>query len=124
MSVDDERLLAYADGELNEAERIEVERAVAADPALAMKLARHRALATRLSAAMQPELSEPVPERLLRTARTAPAGSAVVNPWAPRRKPAGRGWLPRWSALAASFAVGVVEVFRTVMPGSSRGTSR
>jgi hypothetical protein len=57
---------------------------------------------------MQPELSEPVPERLLRAARTAPAGTAVVTPMAARKKSEVRGRLPRWSALAASFAFGAV----------------
>ena len=108
MMIDDEKLLAYADGELEEGERIEVERALATDPALADKLARHRALASRLSAAMQRELSEPVPERLLRTARTSPAGAAVVTTMAPRRRPGVHGGLARWSALAASFAFGAI----------------
>ena len=108
MMIDDEKLLAYADGELDERERNEVERALATDPALADKLAGHQALASRLSAAMQRELSEPVPERLLRAARTAPAGSAALTHIATRRKPDVRARLPRWSALAASFAFGAI----------------
>ena len=108
MTIDDQKLLAYADGELEEGERLEVERALAADPALADKLAGHRALGTRLWTAMQRELSDPVPERLLQTARTAPTRAADPTSIATRRRHDVRHLLPRWSALAASFAFGAL----------------
>ena len=107
MEIDDLKLLAYADGELGPGERLEVERALGTDPALAARLAAHRTLAARLSMAMQGELTEPVPERLVQVARTAPAGSASLSRIGPRN-PGSGSLLPRWSALAASFAFGAI----------------
>lgn len=99
----DERLMAYADGEGDAAERAAIERAIAADPALARRVAAHRALRERLHAAFDPVLAEPLPQRLL----DATAGSAPVIDLAAER--GRRRWQPmHWGALAASLCVGLL----------------
>jgi hypothetical protein len=108
----DDILMAYADGELDEPQRSEVERAVRADPALAAAVERHRALRKEVFEAFAGVLDEPVPDRLqhagsdkvhsLAAARSARArGGAAAN--AARRA----AW-PRWTALAATLVVGVL----------------
>jgi hypothetical protein len=74
--IDDETLLAYADGELEPGRAAAVERMLAEDPALAAKLEQHRRVGARLRAAYDPVLNEPVPERLARTAR---GGATVIS---------------------------------------------
>jgi hypothetical protein len=114
MSVDDERLMAYADGELSAAERAEIEAALAEDEALREKIAAHQRLRARVSAAFDATLAEPVPERL--TAALTPRGAEVVN-LAERRA---AKWSAReWSAMAASVAAGLligVGVMNTQAP--------
>ena len=51
MSFSDETLMAYADGELAEPALGEVERAVRIDPAVAARVAQHRALRADVFAA-------------------------------------------------------------------------
>ena len=93
----DERLIAFVDGELAPEEAARFEAEMAADPALAARVARHRALADRLSAIYAPVLEEPIPPQLL-------SAASAANDAAPRaaRRP------PPWAALAASLLVGVV----------------
>lgn len=118
----DEILMAYADGELDQPQRSEVERAVRTDPAVAAAVERHRALRQDVFDAFADVLDEPVPGRLqpgtpgapavpaapgkvlsLDAARNARARSAAAAPSAPR--PA--VW-PRWTALAATLVLGVL----------------
>jgi anti-sigma factor RsiW len=54
MNFDDETLMAYADGELDGTARAAVEAAMAADAALAERVARHHELRRRLQAAFEP----------------------------------------------------------------------
>ena len=95
----DERLIAYVDGELPAAERARLEAEIAADPGLAARLARHRALAETVSAAFAPVLDEAVPARLL-AAATAANDRGAGRP--------SRARLAPWAAIAASLLVGVV----------------
>jgi hypothetical protein len=105
MTLDDETLMAYADGELDAAARAAVEAAMAADSALAQRVARQRELRRRLQAAFEPVLSEPLPERLLASARGA---DPKAGP-GPRRLRAQRRWSwPEWGAIAASLVIGVL----------------
>lgn len=98
----DERLMAYVDGELAEAERAAFERELAGDPELQRDVARQRELRRRLSAAFDPVLEEPVPLDLSLAAQAANAP--------------GRGWrAPHWAAMAACLALGVV-VGRAMLP--------
>ena len=103
MSVDDETLMAFADGELSGDERAAVEAALAGDPALREKVEAHRQLRSRLSMAFDGALSEPIPERL--SAPLKPKAAEVVN-LADRRA---RKWAAReWGAMAASVAAGLL----------------
>lgn len=103
MSVDDETLMAFADGELSGDERAAVEAALAADPALRSKLEAQRLLGARLSAAFDGALTEPVPSRL--TAAAAPRPADIVS-LADRRA---AKWSAReWGAMAASVAAGLL----------------
>lgn len=105
MSIDPELLMAYADGELNPLEAKRVERAVAADPALAAQLAEHRALRAALSGHFAPVAEEPVPDRL---AAMLTGVATLPPPQAQRR----RARLPAWTgwggAIAASLLLGLM----------------
>jgi hypothetical protein len=102
MSIDPETLMAYADGELGPIDAKRVERAIAADPALAEEIARHRALRARLSGHFAPVAEEPVPDRLAAMLR-----SNVVA--LPARAPVRRvpGWTRWGGAVAASLVLGL-----------------
>jgi hypothetical protein len=72
MTIPDETLMAYVDGELDPSASAEVERVLRADPELAARAALYRDLRNRLQSAYAPELAEPVPERLLTALRAPP----------------------------------------------------
>jgi hypothetical protein len=106
MSVDDEKLIAFADGELSGDERAQVEAALAGDAALREKLAAHQRLRAQLSAAFDGALNEPVPQRLLNAGEKP---KADVIDFAARRA---AKWSAReWGAMAASLAAGLVIAF-------------
>ena len=110
--IDDARLIAYVDGELDARGRAEVEAALAADPLLAARLARHRELKIRLARTFDPVALEAVPERL-RAAAGASSGPDNVVRLADRRTPPRVKTVrpfkwPAWSPIAASLAVGVI----------------
>lgn len=98
MSITDEMLTAYVDGELPEGQRAVVDSAVAADPALFERLEQHRRLRARVFGAFAGVTSESVPERLV----AAATPSNVVSLAERRRGP------PVWAAIAASLVVGVL----------------
>jgi len=129
MSFSDETLMAYADGELEPALAARVEEAMRADPRVEEAVRRHRALRGDVFAAFAGVLDEPVPARLQPVAApatatepaskpvsapVADAGTATVHSLEARRaarqaqaaRPAPAR--PRWGALAASLAVGVL----------------
>ncbi|HEY7806346.1 MAG TPA: anti-sigma factor [Croceibacterium sp.] len=115
MSVTREELAAFADGQLDEPRRSEVAAEVAADPALATELGRHRALKQRLAAHFAPILGQPVPTGL--SALLGGPEAKVVDFTAARQHRAARGF-PRWGwivgpALAASLALAVFLPQRT-----------
>ena len=126
MEFSDETLMAYADGELDDETRRAVEQAMATDPKIAQQIARHRELQASLRNAFGDALTEEVPDRLLVTARTAPAGnesrpasddaidpvsaadeSKILSIDAARAaradKPKRRWSWPEWGAMAASL---------------------
>lgn len=112
MSVDNDKLMAFADGELPPDERAGIERALAGDPALREKLAAHKRLRAHLSQAFDGALDEPVPQRLRDI--LGPPAPATRAPGAEVVDIAGRRakWSVReWSAMAASLAAGVVIAF-------------
>lgn len=100
MTYSDDTLMAYADGELDPAERAAIEQAMRADPAIAAAVERHRALRADVAAAFAGILDEPVPARLQ---PPAPVVSLAVE----REKRRRWSW-PEWGALAATLVVGVL----------------
>ena len=81
MTISDETLMAYADGELDAAARAEVESAMREDPQIENRIAAHRSLRQKVQAAYSPELSEGIPDRLLAAAMgvASKRASKVVN---------------------------------------------
>jgi anti-sigma factor RsiW len=75
MSIPDETLMAYADGELEPEQQAEVEAAMAADPKVAERVEQHQALRRKLNAAYDPVLLDTVPEALVASVRTSPAAT-------------------------------------------------
>jgi hypothetical protein len=108
MTFSDEILMAYADDELDPATRAAVEAAMAADPDIARQVARHRAMRGKLRTAYDEVLDEPVPDRLIAIARTAPAVRRQGNVIPLRRKSAPRWSWPQWGSIAASLVVGAI----------------
>jgi len=113
MSVSDETLMAYADGEVDAATRARIEAAMRDDPEIRRRIAEHRALRETVQGAFAAVLDEPVPQRLIDAARghKAPPLGNVVDLARARRAAAGeapgrrRSWQP--VAMAASVLVGV-----------------
>jgi hypothetical protein len=113
MKFSDEVLMAFADGELGEPVRGQVERAIRADPSLAARVAQHKAMRARVSVAFANIVNEAVPPRLYPGA----AGAKVVQLNAVRaarqqqqqqaRERPRWAW-PQWGVLAASLVVGVL----------------
>jgi hypothetical protein len=100
MTISDETLMAYADGELDAAAQAAVELAMQSDPQIEKRVAQHRALRRRVQNAYSADLSEDVPERLLAAAQGRPKRSAA------RAARVHAGWHTS-AALAASVIVGV-----------------
>jgi hypothetical protein len=128
VNYDDETLMAYADGELDEAQRAAIAAAVARDPLLARRVEQHRALRAEVAGAFAGVLDQPVPERLQIAARGAepPAAKpapprAEVVPFPARPVPAGRTpWRAReWGAMAASVFLGVLVSWQLLAPEES-----
>lgn len=113
MNIDDDILMAYADGELEAAQRADVEAAIARDPALAARVQEHRALREQLQRAFDPVLQEPMPERLTDAVSAPVGGKGTVIDLAEAQqrrtaKPASRWSAPQWAAIAASLLVGLL----------------
>jgi hypothetical protein len=119
MTVSDETLMAYADGEVDAATRAIIEAAMREDPEVRRRIAEHRALREAVQGSFSAVLDEPVPQRLIDAARgqgtargqsAAPAGN-VVDLARARRAAADQsisGWRSRRpAAMAASLLVGV-----------------
>jgi negative regulator of sigma E activity len=123
VNLDDETLMAYADGELDAAQRAEIAAALGKDPALAARVDRHRALRAEVAAAFEPVLSQPVPEKLRAAATTTATatpgrarGNVVPFPTRAARAPATPWRAREWLAMAASVLLGVVISWRAWSP--------
>ncbi len=139
MNYDDETLMAYADGELDEARRAEIDAAIATDPELARRVAKHRALRTEVAGVYASVLDQPVPERLRAVARgpveemgkaaapsreARPRGNVVPFPSRGSRAP-GAPWRAReWTAMAASLVVGGLISWQFMSRSAGDITSR
>lgn len=93
----EEMLIAYVDGELAAPEAARFETEIAADPALAAEVARHKSLAAKVGGAYAPVLEEAIPPQLLTVA--AAANDRGGRP---------RGGLMPWAGMAAALVVGVL----------------
>jgi hypothetical protein len=141
MSIPDDMLMAYVDGELSAEERTRVEAAMQSNPEVARRVAEQRKLRTDLRTAFDGVLREPVPERLLAAARgkasdvsNDSARGASVSDFATaaqarkdaREARATRRWSwPEWGAIAASLIIGVIVAqFAMRSPGSAPFTSQ
>jgi hypothetical protein len=108
VNLPEETLMAYVDGELDASARKQVEIAIAEDPEMARRVARHQALRDRLRSSFATVLDEPVPQRLVslvRTAATGPRQPQVLQ--FPRRPAVQRSWR-QWGSLAAGFVLGAL----------------
>ena len=105
MTISDESLMAYADGELDEATRATIEAAMREDPEIRKRVARHRALRAAMQGAMSTVLDEPVPERLIAAARARAATAMPQSNVAGKSAWGVRRWQP--VAMAASLLLGV-----------------
>jgi hypothetical protein len=125
MNFSEETLMAYADNELDSQTRTAVEAAMAADPEIARRVARHKALRGKLRLAYDNVLNEPAPQRLVNAARGVPAVRREGNVIPLRRKvPPRRTW-PQWASVAASLIIGVI-IGQALLRGAGSGpvTSR
>jgi hypothetical protein len=119
MTISDETLMAYADGELDAATRASVEAAMQEDPEIRKRVADHRALRETLRGAFSAVLDEPVPQRLIEAARGPSAARKTGVADLSRAREAARQRIPassrRWqpAAMAASLLLGVGLGFLT-----------
>lgn len=118
MTISDDLLIRYADGETSAEEALMVEAALAADAAVAERLAAHQRVAARVKDAFAPVRDAPVPQAmldLLNTSGPLPSESdSTVVPleqFRARKVPAPRwmsGSLAGWAAMAACLVIGVM----------------
>ena len=115
MSISEEQLEAYVDGELSDAQRALIEQALSQDAAIAQRIAGHQALRERLRGTFDAVLQEPVPQQLIDLVKSVPVESAasIADLSAARdrqRRPVGSR-LPSksgWLTIAASILVGSI----------------
>ena len=112
MTIDREMLAAYAEGQLGDHERAQVEAALATDPVLVADLAAHRALRERLQSHFAPVMAADVPQHLLDAVRASPTADIVDLQAAKtaRMMKTRSIFASRWmtgGAIAASLALGL-----------------
>lgn len=109
MRIDEEKLMAFADGELQGRDREAVECALAEDPRLRETLEEQRRLRRTLNDHYGPVAGEEVPERLLAMLGAAPAENvASLSGARERRRLFQRPALRNFGAIAATLAVGML----------------
>ena len=106
MTITDQELQAYVDGELAPDDAARVEAAMAGDVLLAARVEREKRLRDTLRRAYAPVLGEPVPARL-HAVLDAPAAraNAGVTDIADRRRPR-----PRWRAPVLAIAASIAAI--------------
>ena len=100
---DDETLVAFVDGELDDVTADEVARAIRSDTDLAKRVRIFADSGVLVRAAFADVIDEPVPDRLLLAARGTPASMNVV----PLRK---RTVIARWIALPIAASVAALMI--------------
>lgn len=117
MDYSDEILMAFADGELDEAQAQEVARAVAADPALSARVAMFRRSREMMRDAFAQDQAkgaqDPLAAMIRAAGRDAAAPPAAAAPVAPPA-PANMNWRPM--AVAASLALALLGAGWLAMP--------
>lgn len=104
----DDILMAFADGELDEATRQAVQQAMRSDPAIAAAVARHQALRSDVFGAYAGTLDEAVPQRLQLAASAPKVVQLDAVRAARQHKAEPRRWAwPEWGAIAATLVLGV-----------------
>ena len=101
--MNEDRIIAYVDGELGPIEALRFERAMEADAALAAAVARHRSLRAAVAGHYAPVAQEAVPARLSALLDRNPT---VVS--FPERRGRWSGPAGRYAALAATLVVGLM----------------
>lgn len=126
MQFSDETLMAYADGEVDADLRRQIEAAMALDPSIAERVARHRNLRTDLGAAFDPVLDEPMPAHLLDAAASPVSKQATITDLNAARvakqraaQPPGRWSWREWGAIAASLIIGILAGRTALQPRQS-----
>ena len=145
MSISEETLMAYADGELDQTSCAAVEEAMRVDPIIASKVQQHRDLRTAVFGAFAPVLEQAIPARIQTAAQQFAAetnneAKPVIDLNAARlerelqRKISADQQLkktensprwswPEWGALAATLIVGVMvghsEFMQSPLSGGS-----
>jgi hypothetical protein len=127
MQFSDEILMAYADDEVDADTRRQIEAAMAHDPLIAQRVAKHRKLRADLNSAFDGVLEEQIPSRLLDATAASPAAanaSLVTDLNAVRtakRRPDGsRRWSwPEWTSIAASLLIGILAGRSALGPSES-----
>lgn len=113
MAIDDDMLMAFVDGELDEVNRARVERAAAEDPALRARLEQQQGLRDRLAAHYGPVAEEEVPARFRALLETNVVPFAAAKP-----RPARPFW-QTLTALAATLVLGLAIGRTLLAPGAS-----
>ncbi|MFC4309981.1 anti-sigma factor family protein [Steroidobacter flavus] len=122
MQFSDETLMAYADDEVDADLRRQIEAAMALDPSLADRVAKHRSLRVDLGAAFDGVLDEPIPDRLLdaATSKTAPVTDLNAARVAKQRAAHPRRWSwVEWTSIAASLVIGILAGRTALQPSHS-----
>lgn len=113
MNFDPATVAAYVDGELDDLAARRIEREAESDAALAVEIARHRALRAQLSAHFAPVADEPVPDRL----RALLVDARVDTSLSERREAKRARFAPaHWGAIAASLVLGLTLGLRPWTP--------
>lgn len=110
--IDEGTLMAYADGELDAEQSVQLEQLLKRDAVAAARVAQHKALRSQLQTEFAAVLSEPIPERLLNAVKrdaNNPEGKIVDLSQARRASDVANRWKSReWMAIAASLIMGVM----------------
>lgn len=115
MNWTDDKLMAFVDGELDLAQRADLERALVSDLTMQSRVAALRLQRNRVSAAFATVLDEPMPDRLANLLSSAPDASLApvvdLSSASARNARTQRSTIPgwaQWGGMAASVALGVV----------------
>lgn len=125
MQFSDEILMAYADDEVDADLRRQIEAAMALDPSIAERVAKHRNVRAELGAAFDGVCDEPIPDRLLEAAASSPAKPASVTDLKAARAAKERAAHPRrwswveWTSIAASLVIGILAGRTALHPSRS-----